>query len=60
MLGVAGVAGFGIMVYTGVMLSTLKAHAFWATPALPVLFTRLGALHGLRGHCAVARRGASA
>ena len=39
MLGVAGVAGFGVMVYTGVMLSTLKAHAFWATPALPVLFT---------------------
>lgn len=39
MIGVAGVAGFGIMVYTGVMLSTLKAHAFWATPALPVLFT---------------------
>lgn len=33
MLGVAGVAGFGVM------LSTLKAHAFWATPALPVLFT---------------------
>ncbi len=39
MLVVAGVAGFGVMVYTGVMLSTLKAHAFWATPALPVLFT---------------------
>ena len=38
-LAVAGIAGFGIMVYTGVMLSTLKAHAFWATPALPVLFT---------------------
>lgn len=38
-LGIAGFAGFGIMVYTGVMLSTLKAHAFWATPALPVLFT---------------------
>lgn len=36
---VAGIVGFGIMVYTGVMLSTLKAHAFWATPALPVLFT---------------------
>ena len=35
----AGVCGFCIMVYTGVMLSTLKAHAFWATPALPVLFT---------------------
>lgn len=39
LLGIAGFAGFGIMVYTGVMLSTLKAHAFWATPALPVLFT---------------------
>ncbi|NHM13646.1 NrfD/PsrC family molybdoenzyme membrane anchor subunit [Xiamenia xianingshaonis] len=39
LLAVAGLAGFGIMVYTGVMLSTLKAHAFWATPALPVLFT---------------------
>ena len=39
LLGIAGVCGFGIMVYTGVMLSTLKAHAFWATPALPVLFT---------------------
>lgn len=38
-LVIAGIAGFGIMVYTGVMLSTLKAHAFWATPALPVLFT---------------------
>ncbi len=38
-LAAAGIAGFGIMVYTGVMLSTLKAHAFWSTPALPVLFT---------------------
>lgn len=38
-LAIAGIAGFGIMVYTGVMLSTLKAHSFWATPALPVLFT---------------------
>ncbi len=39
MLCLAGIAGFGIMVYTGVMLSTLKAHSFWATPALPILFT---------------------
>ena len=38
-LAAAGLAGFGIMVYTGVMLSTLKAHSFWATPALPILFT---------------------
>jgi polysulfide reductase chain C len=38
-LGAAGLSGLGIMVYTGVMLSTLKAHSFWATPALPILFT---------------------
>ncbi|MDO4291026.1 MAG: polysulfide reductase NrfD [Eggerthellaceae bacterium] len=38
-LGVAGFFGLCIMMYTGIMLSTLKAHAFWATPALPVLFT---------------------
>lgn len=36
---VAGFFGLCIMMYTGVMLSTLQAHAFWATPALPVLFT---------------------
>ena len=35
----AGVSGLGIMLYTGLMFSTLKSHAFWATPALPVLFT---------------------
>ena len=38
-LAAAGISGFGIMVYTGVMLSTLKAHSFWSTPALPILFT---------------------
>lgn len=38
-LGIAGISGLGIMLYTGIFLSTLKAHAFWATPALPVLFT---------------------
>lgn len=38
-LAIAGVAGTCIMLYTGIFLSTLKAHAFWATPALPVLFT---------------------
>ena len=38
-LGVAGVAGFCVMVYTGVLLSSLKARPFWNTPALPVLFT---------------------
>ena len=38
-LALAGLAGFCIMLYTGVLFSTLKAHSFWATPALPVLFT---------------------
>lgn len=38
-LVLAGVSGLGIMLYTGLMFSTLKSHAFWATPALPVLFT---------------------
>ena len=38
-LAIAGFCGLCIMLYTGIMLSTLKAHSFWATPALPVLFT---------------------
>jgi polysulfide reductase chain C len=33
------VCGVGIMVYTGVLLSSMKAKPFWNTPALPVLFT---------------------
>lgn len=39
LLLVAGFFGLCVMMYTGIMLSTLKAHAFWATPVLPVLFT---------------------
>ena len=35
----AGIAGLCIMLYTGILLSSLKAHSFWASPALPVLFT---------------------
>lgn len=38
-LALAGISGAGIMLYTGILLSSLKAHSFWATPALPVLFT---------------------
>ena len=38
-LALAGISGFCIMLYTGILLSSLKAHSFWATPALPVLFT---------------------
>lgn len=38
-LAVAGICGTCIMIYTGVLLSSLKAHSFWSTPALPILFT---------------------
>lgn len=38
-LVLAGISGFCIMLYTGILLSSLKAHSFWASPALPVLFT---------------------
>ena len=38
-LGAAGFFGICVMVYTGTMLSSLKAKAFWNTPALPMLFT---------------------
>lgn len=38
-LFLAGITGLCIMLYTGIMFSSLKAHSFWATPALPVLFT---------------------
>ncbi len=38
-LFLAGLSGFCIMLYTGVLFSSLKAHSFWATPAIPVLFT---------------------
>ena len=38
-LGAAGFFGICVMVYTGTMLSSLKAKPFWNTPALPMLFT---------------------
>ena len=38
-LGFGGFFGICVMVYTGTMLSSLKAKAFWNTPALPMLFT---------------------
>jgi polysulfide reductase chain C len=31
--------GIGVVLYTGVLLSSFKAKAFWNTPALPVLFS---------------------
>jgi protein NrfD len=38
-LGISGITGACVMIYTGVLLSSLKARPFWNTPALPVLFT---------------------
>lgn len=38
-LALAGLGGGCVVLYTGIFLSSLKAHSFWATPALPVLFT---------------------
>lgn len=37
-LAIAGIAGACVMVYTGVLLSSMKSRPFWNTPALPVLF----------------------
>ncbi|MDR1013995.1 MAG: polysulfide reductase NrfD [Coriobacteriales bacterium] len=31
--------GASVMIYTGVLLSSMKSKPFWNTPALPVLFT---------------------
>jgi polysulfide reductase chain C len=33
------VFGISVVVYTGVLLSSMKSKPFWNTPALPVLFT---------------------
>jgi len=35
---IAGISGLLVMLYTGVLLASCKAHAFWASAALPVLF----------------------
>jgi protein NrfD len=36
--GINVVLGFGVCIYTGVLLGSLRARAFWNTPILPVLF----------------------
>lgn len=40
------VLGCGVMLYTGVELSSMKARVFWNTPALPILFALSGLLVG--------------
>ncbi len=34
----AGICGFCVMIYSGLLLATCKAHAFWASPVLPIHF----------------------
>ena len=36
--GINIVLGLGVCVYTGVLLGSLRARAFWNTPILPILF----------------------
>ncbi len=35
----AMVASMGLMIYTGILLSSMKSRPFWNTPAVPILFT---------------------
>jgi len=43
---VAGVSGFLVTIYTGVLLASMKPHAFWNTPTLPILFLVSGVAIG--------------
>lgn len=40
------VLGLGVILYTGIELSSMKARPFWNTPALPILFALSGLLAG--------------
>jgi polysulfide reductase chain C len=46
--------GFGVLLYTGIELSSMKARVLWNTPALPVLFALSGILTGLAADYALA------
>lgn len=45
-LTIAGIFGLFTMVYTGVLLSSMKAKPFWNTPLLPVIFVTSGSSTG--------------
>lgn len=47
--------GSGVMLYTGVELSSMKARVFWNTPALPILFALSGLLCGAAANYLVLR-----
>jgi polysulfide reductase chain C len=48
------VLGLGVCVYTGILLGSLRARAFWNTPILPVLFLVSGLSTGAAGQSLVA------
>jgi len=43
----AGLMAFGLTIYTGFVLNSVKAVSFWNSPLLPVLFVMWGLLGGL-------------
>ena len=48
---ICGAAGLGVMVYTGVLFSSMKSRPFWNTPLLPVLFTTSALSTGCAALC---------
>ncbi|MDR1714088.1 MAG: polysulfide reductase NrfD [Coriobacteriales bacterium] len=46
---IALLLGLGVLLYTGIELSSMKARVLWNTPALPVLFALSGILTGVAG-----------
>lgn len=46
LLGIAGIFGLCVTIYTGVLLSSMKSRPFWNTPVLPVLFMVSGCSTG--------------
>ena len=45
--GINIVLGLGVCIYTGILLGSLRARAFWNTPVLPVLFLVSGISTGV-------------
>ena len=42
----AGITAFGVAIYTGFVLNSVKAVSFWNSPLLPVLFIMCGVMGG--------------
>lgn len=41
------ILGCGVLLYTGIELSSMKSRVFWSTPALPLVFASSGLLTGV-------------